>query len=153
MQKRITDLVEGRFAPQAEYLVQSLTSSNITFDVKLAQLIYAGSDLFLMPSAFEPCGLSQMMSMRYGTLPIVHETGGLKDTVEPYNKYTGEGTGFTFYGFNTHNLWDTIQRALDVYRNNQFAWRTLVQNAMNKDFSWEKPTEQYIALYQELLDE
>lgn len=128
-------------------------SSNITFDVKLAQLIYAGSDLFLMPSAFEPCGLSQMMSMRYGTLPIVHETGGLKDTVEPYNKYTGEGTGFSFYGFNTHNLWDTIQRALDVYRNNQFAWRTLVQNAMNKDFSWEKPTEQYIALYQELLDE
>lgn len=128
-------------------------SSLITFDIKLAQLIYAGSDLFLMPSAFEPCGLSQMMSMRYGTLPIVHETGGLKDTVEPFNVFSGTGTGFSFNGFNSHNLWNTIQFALDVYHNNPSAWQQLVEQAMERDFSWEKPASAYIDLYKTLVTE
>lgn len=127
-------------------------SSLITFDVKLAQLIYAGSDLFLMPSAFEPCGLSQLMSMRYGTLPIVHETGGLKDTVEPFNIFTGAGTGFSFNGFNAHNLWHTIQLALDVYDNHPKAWKQLVEQAMLRDFNWEKPAKSYIDLYTSLVN-
>lgn len=127
--------------------------SLIMFDIELAQLIYAGSDLFLMPSAFEPCGLSQMMSMRYGTLPIVHETGGLRDTVEPYNQYTGEGTGFSFNIFSSDVMLGTIRSALDVYENNQPAWQQLVKQAMERDFSWNKPAKAYINLYQELLDE
>ena len=127
--------------------------SLITFDIKLAQLIYAGSDMFLMPSAFEPCGLSQMMSMRYGTLPIVHETGGLKDTVEPFNVYTGAGTGFSFNGFNAHNLWHTIQLALDTYNNNPTAWQQLVEQAMLRDFSWKNPAKAYIDIYTTLINE
>ncbi|MDO4432581.1 MAG: glycogen synthase GlgA [Aerococcaceae bacterium] len=124
--------------------------SLITFDVALAQLIYAGSDLFLMPSAFEPCGLSQMMAMRYGTLPIVHETGGLKDTVQPYNQYTQEGTGFSFYQFDSYTMLQTIYNALDVYYNRAEDWQKLIQQAMATDFSWEKPAQSYIALYQSL---
>ncbi|MGO4936785.1 glycogen synthase GlgA [Fundicoccus sp. Sow4_H7] len=127
--------------------------SIIDFDIALAQRIYASSDMFLMPSAFEPCGLSQMISMRYGTLPIVHEVGGLADTVEPYNAFTGEGTGFSFYDFDSWTMLQTIYRALDVYYNQPDAWHGLVRNAMNKDFSWEKPAKMYIDLYQELLDE
>lgn len=127
--------------------------SLILFDLELAQLIYAGSDLFLMPSAFEPCGLSQMMSMRYGTLPIVHETGGLRDTVTAYNQYTGEGTGFSFDIFSSRVMADTIYRALDVYKNRPDNWKQLVKQAMSRDFSWEKPVKAYIELYQELLNE
>lgn len=127
--------------------------SLIMFDLELAQLIYAGSDLFLMPSAFEPCGLSQMMSMRYGTLPLVHETGGLRDTVEPYNQYTGAGTGFSFDIFSSRVMAETIYRALDVYKNHPAHWQQLVKQAMSRDFSWEKPAKAYIDLYQELLDE
>lgn len=127
--------------------------SLITFDIALAQLIYAGSDLFLMPSAFEPCGLSQMMAMRYGTLPIVHETGGLRDTVQPYNCFTGEGTGFSFYQFDGGTLLHTIYQALDVYYNHQEAWQQLVKQAMSRDFSWTVPTQEYLALYRELLSE
>ena len=122
----------------------------IDFDVALAQEIYAASDLFLMPSAFEPCGLSQMIAMRYGTLPLVHETGGLKDTVMPYNSYTGEGTGFSFYGFNGYNLLGTIYRALDVYEEQPQAWELLMKQAMEKDFSWKQPSQHYIELYQSL---
>uniref|UniRef100_UPI0035A0157B glycogen synthase n=1 Tax=Jeotgalibaca arthritidis TaxID=1868794 RepID=UPI0035A0157B len=122
----------------------------IDFDVELAQQIYAGSDMFLMPSAFEPCGLSQMIAMRYGTLPLVHETGGLKDTVMPYNSYTGEGTGFSFYGFNGYNLLGTIYRALDVYEEQPQAWELLMKQAMEKDFSWKQPSQHYIELYQSL---
>ena len=127
--------------------------SLITFDIGLAQLIYAGSDLFLMPSAFEPCGLSQMMAMRYGTLPIVHETGGLRDTVEPYNAFTGSGTGFSFYQFDGHTMLQTIYNALDVYYNQPEAWNKLVQQAMRRDFSWTIPAQDYLALYRELLSE
>lgn len=123
----------------------------IDFDVELAQQIYAASDIFLMPSAFEPCGLSQMISMRYGTLPLVHETGGLRDTVIPYNFVTGEGTGFSFYGFNGYNLLGTIYRALDVYEQQPKAWHLLMEQAMKMDFSWHVPAESYIELYRSLL--
>lgn len=123
----------------------------IDFDIDLAQQIYASSDLFLMPSAFEPCGLSQMMSMRYGTLPIVHETGGLKDTVVPYNATTGEGTGFSFHDFSGYTMLGTIYRALDVYKKQPKAWEMLVKQAMAVDFSWSEPALEYKEIYEELL--
>ena len=147
---------EARFEHSFRYFEQKYPDkmkSLIKFDLKTAQLIYAGSDMFLMPSAFEPCGLSQMMSMRYGTLPIVHETGGLKDTVQPYNQYTGEGTGFSFNGFNSWNLLSTIYRALTVYYQRPDHWAGLVRQAMEKDFSWQQPTQQYLDIYRSLLNE
>ncbi|MFL2143192.1 glycogen synthase GlgA [Ruoffia sp. FAM 20857] len=127
--------------------------SCIMFDVELAQMIYASSDMFLMPSAFEPCGLSQMMAMRYGTLPIVHETGGLVDTVQAYNQFTGEGTGFSFSPFNAQTMMDVINLALHIYRNDQETWNQLVEQAMKSDFSWKGPAQDYINLYEELLNE
>ena len=123
---------------------------SISFDVKLAQLMYAGSDLFLMPSAFEPCGLSQMISMRYGTLPIVHEIGGLKDTVIPYNKNTGEGTGFGFSEFTGLQLANAVFKAIELYENDKKAWKKLQVNAMQRDFSWETSSERYLLLYKGL---
>ncbi|MGX7108141.1 glycogen synthase GlgA [Facklamia miroungae] len=125
----------------------------IQFDINLAQQIYAASDLFLMPSAFEPCGLSQMIAMRYGTLPLVHETGGLKDTVEAYNKFTGQGTGFSFHGFNRDNLLFTLNMALDTYFNHKDAWQHLIVQAMEKDFSWSVPAKAYKKIYDDLLKE
>ena len=106
---------------------------------------------FLMPSAFEPCGLSQLMAMRYGTLPIVHETGGLRDTVQPYNQYTGEGTGYSFNRFDGWTMLQTIYYALDVYYNQPGAHKQLVEQAMTRDFSWTGPTKEYLALYHSLL--
>lgn len=123
----------------------------VDFDVALAQHIYAGSDLFIMPSAFEPCGLSQLNSLRYGTLPIVHETGGLKDTVQPYNPYTGKGTGFSFNDFRSSVMVETIDRALTVYYDEPKNWASLVKQAMSKDFSWEKSTNEYIQVYTAML--
>ncbi|WP_373471856.1 glycogen synthase GlgA [Carnobacterium alterfunditum] len=123
----------------------------VDFDVALAQHIYAGSDLFIMPSAFEPCGLSQLNSLRYGTLPIVHETGGLKDTVEPFNPLTGKGTGFSFYDFRSAVMVETIDRALTVYYDEPKVWMSLVEQAMAKDFSWEKSTKEYIRVYTAVL--
>ena len=124
----------------------------IDFDVDLAQLIYAGCDLFLMPSAFEPCGLSQMNAMRYGTLPIVHETGGLADTVKAYNHQTIEGTGFSFYDFNAGTLLNTIDRALTVYYDFPKQWQQLVKQAMAEENSWEKAADAYVEVYQKLMD-
>lgn len=123
----------------------------ISFDLKLAQEIYAASDFFLMPSAFEPCGLSQMIAMRYGTLPIVHEIGGLKDTVEPYNPYTDEGTGFGFIDFTSHVLLNTINQALNLYRDQPEIIHKLRLKAMQEDFSWNSKAEQYVKLYKEIL--
>ncbi|NEW65715.1 glycogen synthase GlgA [Carnobacteriaceae bacterium zg-84] len=120
----------------------------ITFDVSLAQRIYAGSDIFLMPSAFEPCGLSQLIALRYGTLPLVHETGGLKDTVIPYNQFTGEGTGFSFYDFSEYVLLDVIYQALSLYFNEPDKWQQLVKQAMSQTFDWVFPAKAYIELYQ-----
>ncbi|AMB98768.1 glycogen synthase [Aerococcus urinaehominis] len=136
-----------------EWKYPGIFCAYIDFDVALAQQIYAASDIFLMPSAFEPCGLSQMISMRYGTLPLVHETGGLKDTVTPYNQYTGTGNGFSFGIFNDHTFAQTVYYALDVYNNQPEAWEKLIYQAMTTDFRWVHPAGDYIAIYQDLLDE
>ena len=126
-------------------------SANILFDITLAQEIYAASDIFLMPSRFEPCGLSQMMSMRYGTLPLVHEVGGLRDTVEPYNAYTEQGTGFSFNNFSGYWLTWTFKEALKVYFNEKETWHALQMHAMEKDFSWDTASQAYSDLYQSLV--
>lgn len=122
----------------------------IQFDPALSQRMYAGADLFLMPSLFEPCGLSQMIAMRYGTLPIVRETGGLKDTVIPYNQYTGEGTGFSFTHFNGDEMADAVFRAAHLFWDNRDAFNGLVENAMKADFSWKRSADTYITLYHNL---
>ena len=120
--------------------------SYIGYNDKLAHMIYAGSDFYLMPSRFEPCGISQMIAMRYGTLPIVRETGGLKDTVQPYNQYTGEGTGFSFANYNAHEMKETILQALGVYQD-KAVMKKLVKNAMTADFSFDRSAEEYAKLY------
>lgn len=125
-------------------------AARIQFDPALSQRMYAGADLFLMPSLFEPCGLSQMIAMRYGTLPIVRETGGLKDTVIPYNQYTGEGTGFSFTHFNGDEMADAVFRAARLFWDNRDAFDGLVENAMKADFSWKRSADAYIALYHNL---
>lgn len=123
----------------------------IRFDHTLASKIYAGSDLFLMPSLFEPCGLSQMIAMRYGTLPLVRETGGLKDTVTPYNEYTGEGNGFSFANFNAHEMLNILKYALVQYDHPE-VWKRLVQNAMHTRFDWEKQSAEYVSLYDSITE-
>lgn len=124
-------------------------SVNLKYDAILAQRIYAGSDMFLMPSLFEPCGLSQMFSLRYGTIPIVRETGGLKDTIIPYNDITGEGNGFTFSRYNAHDMLFAIKQAIHFYYH-RAAWTQLVKNGMALDFSWEKSAKEYLELYNKL---
>jgi len=125
-------------------------SANITYDAELAQKIYAGSDVFIMPSRFEPCGLGQMISMRYGTVPIVKETGGLKDTVEPYNEYDDKGYGFSFSNYNAHDLLFTIKRAISFYQEEN-TWRKIIRRAMEQDCSWEKSAVKYEELYNKIL--
>ena len=122
-------------------------AARIEFDPFLSQRMYSGADMFLMPSLFEPCGLSQMIAMRYGTLPIVRETGGLKDTVIPYNMFTGEGTGFTFTHFNGDEMGDAVFRAARTFWDDKDAWNKLVDNAMTADFSWTRSADQYMDLY------
>ena len=116
-------------------------------DERLAHRIYAGADLFLMPSAFEPCGLSQLIAQRYGCVPIVRETGGLKDTVRPYNRFTGEGDGFTFSNYSAADLGDAVLRAVDVYRNCREAMDGLIRSGMEKDFTWLHSAAEYERLY------
>lgn len=125
-------------------------AARIQFDPALSQRMYAGADLFLMPSLFEPCGLSQMIAMRYGTLPIVRETGGLKDTVAPYNQFTGEGTGFSFANFNGDEMADTVFRAARLFWDDRGAFNKLVDNAMAADFSWTRSADVYMAMYHNL---
>lgn len=125
-------------------------SANITFDVQLAQEIYAASDVFLMPSRFEPCGLSQMMAMRYGTLPLVHEVGGLRDTVQPFNAIDGSGTGFSFNNLSGYWFNWAVDEALAVYYNDKQAWYGLQEQAMTRDFSWDTASQRYNDLYQSL---
>lgn len=122
-------------------------SARIQFDPALSQRMYAGSDMFLMPSLFEPCGLSQMIAMRYGTLPVVRETGGLKDTVIPYNYETGEGTGFSFANFNGDEMGDAVFRGARLFWDNRDAWNNVVTQAMNQDFSWTRSASKYMDLY------
>ena len=125
-------------------------AARIQFDPALSQRMYAGADLFLMPSLFEPCGLSQMIAMRYGTLPIVRETGGLKDTVAPYNQFTGEGTGFSFANFNGDEMADTVFRAALLFWDDRPSFEKLVDHAMASDFSWTRSADAYLALYRAL---
>lgn len=122
-------------------------AARIEFDPALSQRMYSAADMFLMPSKFEPCGLSQIIAMRYGTLPIVRETGGLKDTVIPYNEYTGEGTGFSFSNFNGDEMGNAVFRAARLFWDNRDAWNQLVTQAMSQDFSWTRSADKYLDLY------
>lgn len=122
-------------------------AARIEFDPALSQRMYAAADMFLMPSKFEPCGLSQIIAMRYGTLPIVRETGGLKDTVIPYNEFTGKGTGFSFSNFNGDEMGDAVFRAARLFWDNRDAWNQLVTQAMSQDFSWTRSADKYLDLY------
>lgn len=122
-------------------------AARIEFDPALSQRMYAAADMFLMPSKFEPCGLSQIIAMRYGTLPIVRETGGLKDTVQPYNEFTGEGTGFSFSNFNGDEMGDAVFRAARLFWDNRKAWNQLVTQAMSQGFSWTRSADKYLDLY------
>lgn len=141
--------VENEFK-QIEYRFPRRAVYYCGYNEELAHKIYAGVDAFLMPSLFEPCGLSQLISMRYGTLPIVRETGGLKDTVIPYNQYTKEGTGFTFANFSSDDMMNMIKYAIYVYYMQKEDWKKLVQNAMNADVSWEASCRKYIDLYESM---
>ena len=125
-------------------------SANIFYSEELSHRIYASCDAFLMPSLFEPCGLSQLMSLRYGTVPIVRETGGLKDTVEPYNEYEKTGTGFSFTNYNAHEMLNTIRYAEQIYYDKKRDWNKMVERAMEKDFSWNNSARQYEELYDRL---
>ena len=126
-------------------------SANIYYSEDMSHKIYASCDAFLMPSLFEPCGLSQLMSLRYGTVPIVRETGGLKDTVEPYNEYESTGTGFSFANYNAHEMLTTINYAKHVFYNNKREWNKIVDRGMLKDFSWASSAKKYQKLYDNLL--
>lgn len=125
----------------------------ISFQDELSRQLYAAADLFIMPSIFEPCGLGQMIAMRYGALPLVRETGGLRDTVHPYNQYDGSGNGFSFSNINAHELLFTAKRACELYRKQKPAWGKLVRTALAEDFSWTHSAKAYIALYQQILEE
>ncbi len=135
----------------AAYWHKDKVSANITFSDTLAQRIYAGSDMFLMPSLFEPCGLGQIFSFRYGSVPIVRETGGLNDTVLSYNEETGAGNGFTFANYNAHDMLNTIRRAVEFYYNRKDIWKLIVERGMRADFSWDKSAKEYKKMYQETM--
>ena len=126
-------------------------SANIFYYEALSHKIYGSCDAFLMPSLFEPCGLSQLMSLRYGTVPIVRETGGLKDTVEPYNEYEGTGTGFSFRNYNAHEMLATIRYAEKIFYDNKRDWNKIVDRAMAADFSWDASAAQYKEMYDWLI--
>ena len=139
---------EKLFSNTAQYYPNKL-SSNIKYDEGLARKIYSGSDMFLMPSYFEPCGLGQLISLRYGTVPITRETGGLNDTVLSYNESTGKGNGFSFTNYNAHDMLYTIRRAIKFFHDKE-AWKKIVTNGMSQDFSWKKSAKEYLSLYNSL---
>lgn len=126
-------------------------SAQIYYSDDLAHKIYAGCDAYLMPSLFEPCGLSQLIALRYGTVPIVRETGGLKDTVEAYNEFESTGTGFSFANYNAHEMLGTINYAKSIYYNKKREWNKIIDRAMLMDFSWNSSALEYQALYDELI--
>ena len=136
-----------------QWKYQGKVSANIFYSEALSHKIYASCDAFLMPSLFEPCGLSQLMSLRYGTVPIVRETGGLKDTVLPYNEYESTGTGFSFANYNAHEMLHTIQYAMDVFYHHREEWNKLVDRGMAMDFSWNASAKKYEKLYDEMLQD
>ena len=137
------------FLMSAEKKYPGRVSARIEQSEGLAHRIYAGADVFLMPSQFEPCGLSQLIAMRYGCLPLVRETGGLKDTVQPFNVYTNEGNGFSFGPYNAHEMLYAIERACK-YKKNKEQWEGLIDRAMAADFSWNRSAKEYKALYKSL---
>ena len=136
-----------------EWKYKGRVSSNIYYNNERSHKIYAACDAFLMPSLFEPCGLSQLMSLRYGTLPIVRETGGLKDTVQPYNEYEGTGTGFSFANYNAHEMLHTVEYAKYTYYNKKREWNKIVDRAMKADFSWAVSAKKYEDIYRKLCGE
>jgi len=147
---------EGRYFnlfSWAEGEYKGRVAARFTMDHALAHQIYAGTDMFLMPSQFEPCGLSQMIAMRYGAIPIVRETGGLRDTVLSYNEASGEGNGFTFFNYNAHDMLHTIERAIDYYTHHRDIWDLLQQRGMNGDYSWTHSANEYVKLYKSLFEE
>ena len=146
----VDNMYENNFRGK-EYAYRDKMRAIIKYDDYFASKVYASSDLYLMPSQFEPCGLSQMIAMRYGSLPVVRETGGLNDTVKAYNMYTKEGNGFTFKNYNAHEMLFTLQKAVGLYYDNRADFNKLIESAMNEDFSWDKPGEEYIRLYESIL--
>jgi starch synthase len=136
----------------AQWKFSGRVAACIEMNHKLAHQIYASSDLFLMPSKFEPCGLSQLIALRYGTLPIVRETGGLKDTVFNYNEYTGTGNGFSFAEYNADKMLDAVKRAVDLYREDSKTFTRLVRRAMNGQYGWDKSAQVYMDVYESLVD-
>ena len=137
----------------AENEYRGRVAARFTMDSGLAHRIYAGCDMFLMPSQFEPCGLSQMIAMRYGTVPIVRETGGLRDTVLSYNEYTGDGNGFTFFNYNAHDMLHVIQRAMHYYRDEKDVWKLLQERGMSGNYSWDRSADKYVELYRGMIGE
>lgn len=157
MQRRLQLIVLGTGESRYEKLMQDAAgrypgrvSANIRFDSGLANRIYAASDLFLMPSKSEPCGLSQLIAMRYGAIPVVRETGGLKDTVWPINPETGEGRGITFQSYNAHDMLNAIDRGLDLYYNNRPLLKSIMYRNMDTDFGWDRSADRYIAIYESM---
>lgn len=147
---------EGRYFnlfSWAEGEYKGRVAARFTMDHALAHQIYAGTDLFLMPSQFEPCGLSQMIAMRYGTIPLVRETGGLRDTVLSYNEENGEGNGFSFFNYNAHDMLHTIERAIQYYKEKPDIWKMLQQRGMKGDYSWDHSARDYLHLYEKLFEE
>ena len=147
---------EGRYFnlfSWAEGEYKGRVAARFTMDHALAHKIYAGADMFLMPSQFEPCGLSQMIAMRYGTVPIVRETGGLRDTVLSYNEFSGEGNGFTFFNYNAHDMLHTIERAADYYLHHPDIWKIIQKRGMEGDYSWTHSAGEYMKIYQDLFTE
>ena len=126
-------------------------AAKITFDLGLASRIYAGGDIYLMPSKSEPCGLSQMNAMRYGTVPVVHATGGLKDTVPPCDENGRGGLGFTFQSYNGDDFLAALKRAVHLYRDNRDGFRALQKKELEQDFSWDKPAQRYQSLFRQML--
>ena len=145
---------ENRYEKMLRYFASKYPEKlaiRLEFSDKLAHEIYAGSDLLLMPSRFEPCGISQMIAMRYGTVPIVRETGGLKDTIVPFNEKTGLGNGFSFENYNAHELLFAVQRAVELYQKDKPVWANICQQALASDFSWDRSAKAYIEIYESLL--
>ena len=145
---------EGKYQDMFSYYSRKYperVSANIFYSEALSHRIYASCDAFLMPSLFEPCGLSQLMSLRYGTVPIVRETGGLKDTVMPYNEYEQTGTGFSFANYNAHEMLGVLRYAMRVYYTQRKCWNGIAERAMREDFSWKKSAETYARLYEDIV--
>ena len=144
--KRYEDWFQG-----LQWRFPDKVSANIRFSNQLAQRIYASADIFLMPSIYEPCGIGQLIALRYGTVPVVRATGGLRDPIQPYNKYTGEGNGYIFENINAHDMAYVIKQALGDYRDKSI-WNHLVENAMNSDYSWKNSAKEYINLFSRLVE-